>query len=99
MNQDQDLLIKQLQAMSSEPVKSIEEAVGKTLDRVNKEQLNCIEKVNNVQTHLDKISSNHSKLNYLQNELKTEITNRAYNLNELNRDLEELEMFIKSGIY
>ena len=97
VSQDQELLLKQLQAMSREPVKSIEEAVEKTLAKVNDSQLATIEKVNNVQSQLDKISGSHSRLNRLQNELKTEITNRTFLQNELSKDLDGLNEFVKSG--
>lgn len=95
--QDQELLLKQLQAMSREPVKSIEEAVEKTLAKVNSSQMATIEKVNNVQSQLDKITGSHCRLNHLQNELKTEITNRTFLQNELSKDLDGLNEFVKSG--
>lgn len=94
---DQEQLLKQLQAMSSEPVKTIEEAVEKTLAKVNTSQLATIEKVNNAQSQLEKILGSHCRLNHLQNELKTEITNRTFLQNELSKDLEGLNEFVKSG--
>ena len=95
--QNQELLLEQLQAMSREPVKSIEEAVDKTLAKVNSSQLDTIEKVNNVQSQVDKITGNQSRLASGLNELKTEITNRTFLQNELSKDLDELSLFVKSG--
>ena len=97
VSQDQELLLKQLQAMSREPVKSIEEAVEKTLAKVNSSQLATIEKVNNVQSQVDKITGSQSRLASGLNELKTEITNRTFLQNELSKDLDELSLFVKSG--
>lgn len=97
VSQDQELLLKQLQTMSRDPVKSIEEAVEKTLAKVNSSQMDIIEKVNNVQSQLEKITGSQYRLSSRLNELKTEITNRTFLQNELSKDLEELTQFVKSG--
>lgn len=97
INRDHECLIKQLQNISRDPVKSIEDAVEKTVVRVSTLQINTIEKLNNIQTKIEKVSGNSSRLSHLQKELKTEVTNRTYLQNELSKDLDELIQFIKSG--
>lgn len=92
------MLIKQLDALSKEEkLKSIEAAVDKTLERVNNSQMNIIEKVNNLQSKLDKVAANHSRFTFELKELKVEMTNKTFLQNELGKDLEELSSFIKSG--
>lgn len=99
LNEDQEQLIKQLQklAKEEEKIEAVEQLVNKTLEKVNQSQQVAIEKVDNLQSDLDKISNNHRRLNYIQNELKIEITNRTFLLNELNKDLNELSSFIRSN--
>lgn len=57
-----------------------------------------IEKVNFLQSKLDRIATNSSRLNFDMKELKIELTNKTFLQNEFAKDLDELRTFMKSGI-